>query len=146
MQGISYVKSNYMMFLEEEGMLLPYLKEIFNKTEVYGKDISDFSSLKGTLNGITFDERINEVEINQPEVSKLYYNKKFINENPLLDKIIKTEIMKNAIKNIKIHFLEEKFDFHVDSLLFICLCTYANTYKSFGNLYGEYHIKSDFSK
>lgn len=146
MQGISYVKSNYMMFLEEEGMLLPYLKEIFNNTEVYGKDISDFSSLKGTLNGITFDERINEVEINQPEVSKLYYNKKFINENPLLDKIIKTEIMKNAIKNIKIYFLEEKFDFHVDSLLFICLCTYANTYKSFGNLYGEYHIKSDFSK
>ena len=145
-QSILKAKSKYMMFLEEEEVLLPYLKDIFDLIATYNRDINNFSSLKGTLNGITFDEKIEDSEKTQPELSESYYNENFINENPLLNKIFKTEIIQNAIKNINEYYLTEKFDFHVDSLLYICFCTYAKSYKSFGNIYKEYHIKKEFSK
>ena len=146
MKGISIIKSKYMMFLEEGGMLLPKLDELYNITEKYNKDINDFSYLIGTINGITYDERKSEVEKNQPEISRSYYNENFINENNLLNKIIKTEAMKNSIKKIKKDYFEEKFILHVDTLLYISLCTYAPTYKSFGNMYGEYHLKTELKK
>lgn len=145
-KGILNIKSKYMILLEEDGMLLPYLKEIYNISETNNKDINDFSSLKGTINGITYDEKINDVEKTQPEISESYYNYNFINDNPLLNKIIKTEALKNAIKNINELYLEQIFDLHVDSLLYICLCSYVNTYKSYGDYYGEFHIKKDFTK
>ena len=89
-QSILKVKSKEMMFLEEEEVLLPYLKDIFDLIATYNRDINNFSSLKGTLNSITFDEKIEDSEKIQPELS--YYNENFINENPLLTKIFKTEI------------------------------------------------------
>ena len=89
-QSILKVKSKEMMFLEEEEVLLPYLKDIFDIIATYNRDINNFSSLKGTLNSITFDEKIEDSEKIQPELS--YYNENFINENPLLTKIFKTEI------------------------------------------------------
>ena len=144
--GILNVKSKYMMFIEQEGMLLPYLKDIFELIVTYNRDINNFSSLEGTMNGITFNEKIEDSEKIQPELSESYYNENFINENPLVNKIFKTEIIKNAIKNINEFYLSEKFDLHVDSLLYICFCTYADSYKSFGNLYNEYLIKKEFNK
>ena len=144
--GILNVKSEYMMFIEENGMLLPYLKDIFDLIATYNRDINNFSSLEGTMNGITFNEKIEDSEKVQPELSESYYNENFINENLLVNKIYKTEIIKNAIKNINEFYLSEKFDLHVDSLLYICFCTYANSYKSFGNIYNEYHIKKEFNK
>ena len=145
-KGILNIKSKYMIFLEEDGMLLPYLQDLYNIVEKNNKDINDFSSLKGTINGITYDEKINNAEKTQPEISESYYNYNFINDNPLLNKIIKTEALKNAIKNINELYLEQIFDLHADTLLYICLCTYVNTYKSYGDYYGEYHLKKEFSK
>ena len=89
-QSILKVKSKEMMFLEEKEVLLPYLKDIFDIIATYNRDINNFSSLKGTLNSITFDEKIEDSEKIQPELS--YYNWNSINENPLLTKIFKTEI------------------------------------------------------
>ena len=106
-QSILKAKSKYMMFLEEEEVLLPYLKDIFDLIATYNRDINNFSSLKGTLNGITFDEKIEDSEKTQPELSESYYNENFINENPLLNKIFKTEIIQNAIKNINEYYLTE---------------------------------------
>ena len=146
MKGIVNVRSKYMIFLEEEGMLLPYLEEIFNLIDNYEKDINNFSYLKGTFNGITNDEKANDEEKIQPEISKIYYNENFINENPLLNKVFKSNFVINATKNINEFYLSEKFDLHVDSLLYVCLCTYAQTYKSFQNLYSAYHFKNEFKK
>ena len=140
-KGIINAKGKFMLFLEEDGMLLQNLKYIMDIVQVYNRGITYFSSLKGTLNGITFDEKINDGEKTQPEISESYYNENFINENPLLNKIYKTDIIKKAINNINEFYLTEKFDLHVDSLLYICFCSYANSYKSFGNYYVDFHIK-----
>ena len=145
-KGILKAKAKYMLFLEEDGMLLQNLKDIMDIVEVYNRDITHFSHLKGTLNGITFDEKINDGEKSQPEISESYYNENFVNENPLLNKIYKTEIIKKAINNINEFYLTEIFDLHVDSLLYICFCSYVNSYKSFGNYYVDFLIKKEFSK
>ena len=144
--GISNVKSKYMIFLEEEGMLLPYLKDIYDNITIYNKDINDFSCLKGSINGITFDYKIKNSEKKQPEISESYYNENFINDNPLLNKIFNTEAIKDAISRINDFYLAAKFDLHVDSLLYICICSYAKTYKSFGDFYSEYHLENKFEK
>ena len=145
-KGIFNAKSKYLMFLEEEGMLLPYVKQIIDIIEVYNRDIHDFSSLKGSQNGITYEDKINDSEKIQPEISESYYNENFINDNPLMNKIYKTELIKNATNSINENYLSEKFDFHVDTLLYICFCSYAKSYKSIGNTYMEYHIKGEFIK
>ena len=140
-KGILNVKTKYMLILEEEDMLLPYFNDIYNITETKNKDITDFSYLKGTINGITYEGKINSVEKYQPGISESYYNENFINDNPLLNKIIKTEIIKNATRTINKSYLEGNFELHVDTLLYICLCMHAKSYESFGHLYGEYHLK-----
>jgi glycosyltransferase involved in cell wall biosynthesis len=143
-KGILNVKTKYMLFLEEEDMLLPYFNEIYTTAETKDKDITDFSYLKGTINGITYEGKINSVQKFQPGISESYYNENFIYDNPLLNKIIKTEIMKNATRTINKKFLEEKFELHVDTLLYICLCMHAKSYESFGHLHGEFHLKKNF--
>ena len=143
-QSILKVKSKYFIFLEEEGMLLPYLNQIYNLTQSYDKDIYEFSNLKGSINGITFNEKIDDVEKVKEEIAESYYNENFIKINPLLNKIYKTEFAQKAVKGIKEFYFDEKFELHADSLLHICLCNNANSYKSFGNYYGEYHIMEDF--
>lgn len=145
-KGILNAKSKFLIFLEEEGMLLPYLKQLIDIITVYNKDIHDFSSLKGTINGITYDEKKIDVEKIQPEISESYYNENFINENPLLNKIYKTQILKNITYSINENYLSENFDLHVDTLLYISFCSFAQSYKSFGNIYSQYHIKKEFSK
>lgn len=146
LKGISNVKSNFMIFLEEEGMLLPYLKDIFDSIITFNRDINDFSSLKGTINGITFDDKIKDGERSQPEISESYYNENFVNDNPLLNKIFKTQVIKAAMENINEYYLTRNFDFHVDSLLYICICSYVKSYKAYENLYSEYHLKKEFSR
>ena len=145
-KGILNVKAKFLLFLEEDGMLLQNLKDIMDLVEVYNRDITHFSSLKGTLNGITYDEKINDGEKSQPEISESYYNENFVNENPLLNKIYKTETIKKAINNINEFYLTEDFELHVDSLLYICFCSYVNSYKSFGNYYVDFLIKKEFTK
>jgi len=145
-KGVLNAKSKYVIFLEDEGMLLPHLENIYNVTTIYDVDIYDFSRIRGTINGIRFDEKLDGTQKNQIQVSELYYNENFLNDNPMLNKIIKTEVIKNAVKNINNVYLEAKFDLHADSLLYICLCSYSNSYKSFEDLYSEYHIKTELSK
>ncbi len=145
-KGIINVKTKYMLFLEEEDMLLPYLNDMYTTAQSKDNDIYDFSFLRGSINGITYESKIQSKSKFQPEISESYYNQNFIFENPLLNKIIKTEIIKNATKTISKDYLEANFDLHVDSLLYICLCMYAKSYESYGDIYGEYHLKKDFQK
>ena len=144
--GISAASSEFILFLEEDSILLPNFTYIYEATKNDNKDINEFSCLKGTLNGITYDEKIDNIEKSKEEVTESYYNFNFINENPLMNKIIKTETLKNSLKYIKQYYLDENFDLHVDSLIYICLCSYANSYKSFGNLYISFNLKKDISK
>lgn len=144
-KSIESAKSKYIMFLEEEGMMLPYLKNVMDLVSTFNRDITNFSCLKGTFGGITFDDKVEDGEKTQPELSESYYNENFIIENPLLNKVFKTEIIKNSLSKINEFYLSEKFDYHVDSLLYICFCTYANSYKSVGNVYNEYLIKKKFT-
>ena len=144
--GISAARSEYILFLEEDSILLPNFTYIYEITKKEDKDINEYSCLKGTLNGITYDEKISSIEKSKEEVTESYYNFNFINENPLMNKIIKTETLKNSLKYIKQYYLDENFDSHVDSLIYICLCSYANSYKSFGNLYISFNLKKDISK
>lgn len=144
--GISAAKSEFILFLEEDSILLPNFTYIYEITKNEDKDINEYSCLKGTLNGITLDEKISNIEKSKEEVIESYYNFNFINENPLMNKIIKTETLKNSLKYIKQHYLDENFDLHVDSLIYICLCSYADSYKSFGNLYISFNLKKEISK
>ena len=144
--GISAAKSEFILFLEEDSILLPNFTYIYEITKNEDKDINEYSCLKGTLNGITLDEKISNIEKSKEEVIESYYNFNFINENPLMNKIIKTEALKNSLKYIKQHYLDENFDLHVDSLIYICLCSYADSYKSFGNLYISFNLKKEISK
>jgi len=115
--GISAAKSEFILFLEEDSILLPNFTYIYEITKNEDKDINEYSCLKGTLNGITLDEKISNIEKSKEEVIESYYNFNFINENPLMNKIIKTEALKNSLKYIKQHYLDENFDLHVDSLI-----------------------------
>lgn len=50
------------------------------------------------------------------------------------------------MKYIKQNYLDESFELHVDSLIYISLCTFANNYKSFGNLYIAFNLKKTVQK
>ena len=63
-----------------------------------------------------------------------------------MNKIFKTKILQNAIKNINQNYLEEKFELHVDSLIYISICSTANSYKSFGDLYISFNLKKTLPK
>ena len=145
-KGISAAKSEYILFLEEDSSLLSNLNYIFETTKTDNKDINEYSCIKGTTNGITYDEKVINSEKSKEEVAESYYDFNFINENPLVNKIIKTDVLKNSIKYIKQYYLDEQFDLNVDSLLYICLCTYANSYKSYGSFYISFNLKKDIPK
>ena len=61
-----------------------------------------------------------------------------------MNKIIKTEVLKNAINSISNFYLEANFDIHVDSLIYISLCSIAQSYKAFGDLYVAFNLKKNF--
>ena len=145
-KGIKKAKSEYILFLEEDSVLLHNLKDIYDKIIKDNKDINEFSYIKGTPYGITFDEKINNSEKSKQEILESYYDFNFINENPLMNKIFKTKILQNAIKNINQNYLEEKFELHVDSLIYISICSTANSYKSFGDLYISFNLKKTLPK
>jgi hypothetical protein len=144
--GITHSNSEYIIFLEEDSVLLYNFKEIYEKVKNESKDINEFSCIKGTSYGITFDEKVNSIEKSKNEILESYYDLNFINENPLINKIFKTKILQNAIININQNYLEEKFELHVDSLIYISLCSIANSYKSFGDLYITFNLKNTVPK
>ena len=55
-------------------------------------------------------------------------------------------MLKSSIKYIKQHYLDENFDLHVDSLIYINLCSYANNYHSFSDLYIAFNLKKNIPK
>lgn len=144
--GITHSNSEYIIILEEDSVLLYNFKEIYEKVKNESKDINEFSCIKGTSYGITFDEKVNSIEKSKNEILESYYDLNFINENPLINKIFKTKILQNAIININQNYLEEKFELHVDSLIYISLCSIANSYKSFGDLYIAFNLKNTVPK
>lgn len=145
-KAISQAKSEYLLFLEEDSILLNNFNDTYEKTISENKDINEYSIIKGTESGVTLDERISNIEKIKEEVLESYYDFNFINENPLMNKIIKTDILKNSIKYIKQSYLDENFDLHVDSLIYISLCSNANNYKSFGDLYISFNLKKNIPK
>ena len=145
-RGILQARSEFILFLEEDSILLSNFSYIYKKTKLENKDINEYSSIKGTINGITFDDRVRDIEKSKEEVLESYYDFNFINENPLINKIIKTEVLKSSIKYIKQHYLDENFDLHVDSLIYINLCSYANNYHSFSDLYIAFNLKKNIPK
>ena len=84
--GITHSNSEYIIFLEEDSVLLYNFKEIYEKVKNESKDINEFSCIKGTSYGITFDEKINSIEKTKNEILESYYDFNFINENPLSSK------------------------------------------------------------
>ena len=144
--GISSAKSEFILFLEEDSILLPNFNDIYLKTKLNNTDINEYSYIKGTSSGITFDEKIGNIEKSKEQILESFYDFNFINENPLMNKIIKTDVLKNTIKNIKEYYLVKNYELHVDSLLYISLCTYAESYKSFGELYISFNMKKETSK
>ena len=145
-KGIERAKSDYILFLEEDSVLLHNFKDIYESINKDNKDINEFSYIKGTSYGITFDEKITNSEKSKEEILESYYDFNFINENPLMNKIFKTKILQDSIKNINQNYLEEKFELHVDSLIYINICTIANSYKSFGDLYIAFNLKKILPK
>ena len=60
--------------------------------------------------------------------------------------LMKIHYLQNAILNINQNYLEEKFELHVDSLIYISICFIANSYKSFGDLYIAFNLKNTIPK
>ena len=145
-KGISSVKSEFILFLEEDSILLPNLNNIYEKTKLDNKNINEYSFIKGTSSGITFDENKGNIEKSKEQILDSFYDFNYINENPLMNKIIKADVLKNVIKNFKEYYLVKNYELHVDSLIYISLCTYAESYKSFGDLYISFNMKKETSK
>ena len=133
------------MFLDHDDILLSNLHILYKLSNKYDKDINDFSYISGTINEIKKEIKFNDIEKNQPELSETIFSKTYIWNTHITQKIYKTNKIIKAFKTIKEEYLNANLVIHGDTLLFICICIYSNSYKSYSNLYSQFYIHDNYS-
>ena len=99
-RGVLEAKANHTMFLDDDDMLLSNLKELYEISYNNDKDINDFGFIQGRLND--FDEVMRKDEIlYQPNIGEMIFTNNYIGCTFIVNKIFKTDIIKNAIKELK---------------------------------------------
>jgi glycosyltransferase involved in cell wall biosynthesis len=138
-RGILEAKANHTMFLDDDDMLLSNLKELYEISYNNNKDINDFGFIQGRLND--FDQIMRKDEIlYQPNIGEMIFTNNYIGCTFIVNKIFKTNIIKNAIKTLKKEYFDSHIILHCDTFLFIHFFYFVKSYQSFRNLFGYYHI------
>ena len=138
-RGILEAKANYIMFLDDDDMLLSNLKKLYEISYNNNKDINDFGFIQGQLNN--FDQVMKKDQIlYQPNIGEMIFTHNYIGCTFIVNKIYKTEIIKNAIKAMKKEYFDSHIIIHCDTILFIHFFYFAKSYQSFSNLFGFFHI------
>ena len=138
-RGIIEAKANHTMFLDDDDMLLSHLKELYEISYNNNKDINDFGFIQGRL--IDFDQLMRKDEIlYQPNIGEMIFTNNYIGCTFIVNKIFKTDLIKNAIKLLKKEYFDSHIILHCDTFLFIHFFYFAKSYQSFSNLFGYYHI------
>ena len=138
-KGILEAKANYTMIIDNDDMLLPNLKELYEISEQNNKDINDFSYIHGKLNDF-YENRMGSKELYQPNIREIFFSKKYHGCTYINNKIMKSQIIKEAVKTLNYEYLNSNISLHCDSILFICLFNYAQSYKSYNNFFIQIHI------
>ena len=132
------------MIIDADDMLLSNLKELYEISEKNNKDINDFSYLRGTFNN--FNEiRVRNREYYQPDIGEMIFAHNYIGSTFIAKKIMKSKIIKDAVRTIKDEYLNSHIVIHCDTFLFICIFYYVQSYKSYNNLFSQFHIKTGSS-
>lgn len=141
-KGILEAKAKYTMIIDQDDMLLSDLKTLIRISIKYKRDIIDFSYLQGKENNyskIIMPDR----EFIQPELGEVFFKDKYIGKTHINKKIYKTETIKNAIRTLKDEYLNSHVILHCDTLLFVCIFCNSQTYRSFGNLFSQFHFLNE---
>ena len=144
-KGSLLSKGKYIMFLDHDDILLSNLHLLYKISKKYNKDINDFSYIIGTINEIKNEIKFNDIEKFQPELSETIFSKTYNWYTHITQKIYKANKVIRAFKTIKDEYLNAHLVIHGDTLLFICICIYSDSYKSYSNLYSQFYIQNNYS-
>lgn len=137
-KGILEAKANFTMIIDQDELLLSDLKTLYKISKNHNTDINDFSYLKG--NQDYYSEIIMpDKELIQPHLGELFFTDGYVGCTYINKKIYKTETIKNAIRTLKDEYLNSHIILHCDTLLFICIFYNSQSYRSFGNLFSQFH-------
>ena len=138
-KGVLEAKAKYTMIIDQDDMLLSELKTLIKISIKYKKDIIDFSYLQGKENmysKIIMPDR----EFVQPELGDIFFKGNYVGKTHINKKIYRTETIKSAIRTLKDEYLNSHVILHCDTLLFLCIFKNSQTYRSFGNLFSQFHF------
>ena len=127
-------KANYTMIIDADDMLLSNLKELYEISVKYNKDINDFGYIYGNLDNFN-EMKMGNRELNQPFIGEMIFSNRYHGCTFITKKIMKSKIIKNAVKSLGEEYLNSKIILHADTLIFICIFYNSKSYKSFNYFY-----------
>ena len=137
-------KANYTMILDADDMLLSNLKELYEISVKNNKDINDFGYIYGNLDNF-IEIKMGNRELNQPYIGEMIFSNRYHGCTYITKKIMKSEIIKNAVKSLKKEYLNSKIILHADTLIFICIFYHSKSYKSFNKLFSQIYMSNNES-
>jgi hypothetical protein len=140
-KGILETKAKFTMIIDNDDMLLPNLKELYEISEQNNKDINDFSYIHGKLNDL-YENRMGSKELYQPNIKEIFFKKNYHGCTYINNKIMKSQIIKEAVKTLNYEYLNSNISLHCDTIIFICLFNYVQSYKSYNNFFIQIHINN----
>ena len=123
-------KANYTMILDADDMLLSNLKELYEISVKNNKDINDFGYIYGNIDNF-IEIKMGNRELNQPYIGEMIFSNRYHGCTYITKKIMKSEMIKKAVKSLKEEYLNSKIILHADTLIFICIFYHSSSYKSF---------------
>ena len=143
-KGILETKAKFTMIIDNDDMLLPNLKELYEISEQNNKDINDFSYIHGKLNDL-YENRMGSKELYQPNIKEIFFKKNYHGCTYINNKIMKSQIIKEAVKTLNYEYLNSNISLHCDTIIFICIFNYVQSYKSYNNFFIQIHINNENS-
>ena len=136
--------ANYTMIIDADDMLLSNLKELYELSVKNNKDINDFGYIYGNIDKF-IEIKMGNRELNQPYIGEMIFSNRYRGCTYITKKIMKSEIIKNAVKSIKEEFLNSKIILHADTLIFICIFYHSKSYKSFNRMFSQIYMSNNES-
>ena len=137
-------KANYTMILDADDMLLSNLKELYEISVKNNKDINDFGYIYGNIDNF-FEIKMGNRELNQPYIGEMIFSNRYHGCTYITKKIMKSEIIKKAVKSLKEEYLNSKIILHADTLIFICILYHSKSYKSYNKMFSQIYMINDES-
>ena len=108
------------------------------------KDINDFGYIYGNIDNF-IEIKMGNRELNQPYIGEMFFSNRYHGCTYITKKIMKSEMLKNAVKSLKGEYLNSKIILHADTIIFICIFYYSKSYKSFNRLFSQIYILNNES-